>query len=244
MPFYIGKGKDNRAFDHLYVCLKERGKIGNFPQDDIVGKKSRSDDAKESDKKKKINNILDKDKMPVIEILARGFEENEALDIEMAMIDLLQGFLTNIKKGENCADNGRITLPELKLRANATPLTDEDILELKGKTLMLNIGMVLKKFENENPVPPTYNDIYEMTRRAWKLDTRRLKKITKVFAVSGGVVKEVFDVAFKEWENDTEEVNRKAFSKITPNKPNPENDKYKGRDVKNYCLRRWTVRYI
>ncbi len=31
LPFYIGKGIENRAFDHLYECLKERGKIESFP---------------------------------------------------------------------------------------------------------------------------------------------------------------------------------------------------------------------
>lgn len=244
-PFYIGKGRGNRAFAHLNDCLKKRG-------EDILEGQIDSDpnDCGETAKIAKINEILDRGKEPRIDILAHGLSENEAFAVETAMIDCFRPYLTNKQSGMESEDKGRITLGELKLRANAVPLSDEEKKELEGKTLLLNIketyGEALERHKNESGYTPSYEEIYEMTRRAWPLRADRLKNITKVFAVYAGQIVEVFDVSADLWTRDDKEKEKKALPETgAPGmpRPNADNDKYKGRLVDEYCGQN-PVRYI
>lgn len=244
-PFYIGKGRDNRAFAHLNDCLKKRGE--DIPEGQID---SDPNDCGETAKIAKINEILDRGKEPRIDILAHGLSENEAFAVETAMIDCFRPYLTNKQSGMESEDKGRITLEELKLRANAVPLSDEEKKELEGKTLLLNInqkyGEALERHKNESGYTPSYEEIYEMTRRAWKLNTDRLKKITKVCAVHVGQIVEVFDVSADLWTRDDKEKEKKALPETGDPRmprPNADSDKYKGRLVDEYCGRN-PMRYI
>lgn len=88
--FYVGKGKDNRAFSHLF-------------------------DQTEHEKVKKIEEIKSRGKEPKIEILAYGLEtEDIAFKLESAAIDLL-GIqnLTNKVKGHHSFSSGRMTVGQI-----------------------------------------------------------------------------------------------------------------------------------
>lgn len=105
VPFYVGKGKGNRAFAHLH-------------------------DGSESDKAHKIAEIQARGRRPLIEILAFGLDEKAAYKVEAAAIDLL-GLknLTNKQAGHESSLYGRIEVSELDARFDHGELAESDFLE-------------------------------------------------------------------------------------------------------------------
>lgn len=87
--FYVGKGRDNRAFHHL-------------------------DDLSETKKVERIKEIRNAKGEPQIEILVHGLTEADALRIEAICIDLI-GFskLTNLITGHTSSWGGRRSVEEI-----------------------------------------------------------------------------------------------------------------------------------
>ena len=94
-PFYVGKGRNNRVFDHIQYAKEN-------PQDN-------------SDKCDRIREIgPEKVKHYIV---AHGLSEDEAFLVESALIDVLNRFdvaLTNIQGGHKASERGLMTTDEIK----------------------------------------------------------------------------------------------------------------------------------
>jgi len=93
--FYVGKGKNNRCFDHL-------------------------DAIKDSDKVARIKQIRASGHQPRIEILKYGLNEKQALLVEATTIDLIGlESLTNAVHGHGCRVGSRATVDDLCVELSA-----------------------------------------------------------------------------------------------------------------------------
>jgi len=160
IPIYIGKGKSARFFSHL----------NDLSDLSIL-------------KNKKIYSLLSENKLG-IDLLAYGLDDQIALTVESACIDLMGiNNLTNIVRGQG--DNvKRVPLNEL-----TNLLTEKTIRvapEHKGVSILIN-----------RDYRPTFGDleIFEITRGIW---TKKMVTISQdakyAYATFKGVVKEVYEI--------------------------------------------------
>ena len=159
-PFYVGKGKENRVFNHL-------------------------NDQSENDKVRKINEIKQRGKEPIIEILAHGLDEETAFKVEAAAIDLIGvENLTNLQKGHDSSVYGKIEVSTLDARYSHKKLKTEDI---KDNIMIIRINRLYR-----NDMTPF--ELYEATRGYWKVKLENAKKVDYVLSVYDGMVLEVYEV--------------------------------------------------
>ena len=163
IPFYIGKGKGNRCFNHLFLN-------------------------NDSEKVARIQEILSPGKEPIIEILVHGVDEETALKVEAAAIDLI-GIenLTNIQKGHHSSVYGRIDVDEINLRYNKEVLRLSDIKD----------NIILIRINKAYHYGMTDFEMYDSTRGIWKLNVENAKKAQYACSVYDGMILEVYQIA--EW---------------------------------------------
>ena len=163
-PFYIGKGKDNRVFDHMKRALET---------------------VTPNDKYDKIKEILNSNKKVEHIILRHGLTENMALELEASLIDTfdyLKKGITNIVGGHKSIEKGLMTSDEIKRRYNA-----EELNEIDSNCILININ---KKYNRGNGE----NAIYQATKETWSINKRKIDNLKYVLSEYKGLVVEVFEV--------------------------------------------------
>ncbi len=123
--FYIGKGKENRIFQHLKCAIQQET---------------------ESDKLNQIREIIENNHEVEHYILRHGLEEKEAFQIEAILIDLFQTFsdISNIVRGFDSLDRGIKTAADVESYYSAQPIYKK---EFRHKVILININ---KSYKHSN----------------------------------------------------------------------------------------------
>lgn len=143
--FYIGKGQNNRIFQHI----KEA--------------QNNSENAKK-DKHKIINQIKQENLDVMHLILRHGLSEKEAEIVEATLIDFYGlEFLTNEQSGADSNDYGIARAETLQKVYSCEEFSNE------GKPPFMIIKITQRELEKNN------NDLYETCRKWWKVSPKSAK---------------------------------------------------------------------
>lgn len=152
-PFYVGKGKANRAFQHLRKEIRESTEPA--PRYDVI-------DA-----------IRAEGHEPGVVVAAHGLAEAEAFRLEAVLIPLLDlRELPNRVSGHQF-DETMLDPDDLCLRYRAEKIADDTVTE-RVLYVSLNGGKI------ERPYPRIRNDFAELRRRTlgdWPISRNRAEKV-------------------------------------------------------------------
>lgn len=161
-PFYIGKGKGNRVFEHVLGAIK--GELN-------------------SDKIDTINDIRSSGHAVKHVIIRHGLTEDEAFKLESSLIDFTNYFagkLTNEVLGHGAFKFGLMTADEIVATYNAQPLES-----LHHKVIMININSSYERAKGGV-------SIYESTKQAWVIGEKRLLDLQYALADYRGIIVGVY----------------------------------------------------
>ena len=174
--FYVGKGCGNRVFQHL---------LGAIDYYDGVDAKEH-DFSKDPYKLQRIQKIREAG-LKVIHVIQRwGLKENEAIEVEAALIDCYPG-LTNIISGHD-SKRGVCNAFELENRLSLEGYEEpDDFRYIIIKVKQWRLDQMEREFGPQKAR-------YEATRYRWKNKIPDIKKFPYVFSVSDGIVREIYQV--------------------------------------------------
>ncbi|WKZ25004.1 MAG: hypothetical protein QY321_01060 [Patescibacteria group bacterium] len=187
--FYVGKGKGKRINSHELRAL--------------VAIQSTSE------KEKIIKSIIASKKTPELLVLRHGLTEQEAFEIESAIIDFLSYDrkidLTNLVKGHGSFDRGIMTLQDINLKYQAEPVK-----EFRHNAILITINRKFRECK-------TPKDLYNATRSSWRVKLSRASRTDIACAVYRGIIREVYQP--REWVADLKRSPRIMFKgRIADNK--------------------------
>ena len=178
--FYVGRGVGNRVFHHA------KDELNHFEDDE--------DEL--STKLKQIRAIRMSGKEVICVIHRYGLTKEQAMEVESALIDCYPG-LTNLISGYG-SDRGVITAEDLQASFERPVYEEPD-----------GIDYIIVKTSN-NAVQIAQGSLYDATRKAWRANLERARKIKYVLSVISGIVQEVYEV--DEWYKSPESENRIEFN--------------------------------
>lgn len=136
----------------------------------------------EKEKIKTIRDIQTKGLNVKLVILRHGLIEKEALEVESAMIDFLgKENLTNLVLGHHATDRGLMKLEDIKIKYEAENAIFSD------PVILININKLYRPNMSAG-------ELYEATRKHWKVSVRRASNIKIACSVYRGIIREVFIV--------------------------------------------------
>ena len=216
--FYIGKGVGNRVFAHACDALE---------YEDVS-----------TEKLEKIREIIKSGHEVEHYILRHKLTEEDALTVESVLIDFLtyqefntESLLTNIVAGHHQWNEGIKTVDQIMQIYDCKPL----LLKPGHKLLMVNLNRTyMKKSEDGMRVN---SDLYEITRKYWKVSKHNADQIDYLLGVYKGVVRCVLKpttkwLPFKHREKDGRITIRYYVKGVIDDKEG--NDLYLNKDVTAY----------
>lgn len=165
VPFYVGKGNNNRVFNHMECAL--------------------TDADTSTAKYDKIREIIQIGQSVKHVIVRHGLSEDEAFQIEASLIDALTYcglLLSNIVGGHNSVEKGLMTSEEIIRLYNAQPLN-----QMGTDCILININRTYKRGNGTDP-------IYQATKETWLISERKIPQIKYVLSEFKGLIVEVFEV--------------------------------------------------
>lgn len=168
-PFYIGKGVNNRVFDHVncasYLDVK-------------------------NDKLEKIREIKSRETDNEVEhiIIRHGLSDEVAIELEAAIIEVLGkvGYvLVNEQSGHHTFERGYMTTNDIIRYYNAEKLSK------------INHTIAIININKNNPRGKDIDSIYNATKQAWVIGHNSRKAVKYVLSEFRGLIVGVFEV--KSW---------------------------------------------
>jgi hypothetical protein len=164
-PFYVGKGIENRVFNHMACALIDTD-TSNAKYD-------------------KIREIIQGGQTVKHIIVRHGLTESEAFQIEASLIDTLTYcglLLSNKISGHNSIEKGLMTSEEIKRLYNAQPLD-----KIEYDCILININKKYERGKGEQ-------SIYQATKETWTIRKDKLNQLKYVLSEYRGLIVEVFKV--------------------------------------------------
>lgn len=175
--FYIGIGRNNRVFDHVYDTAKYMREI----EEENPDEESQIDAVSE-----KINTIMEIKNagLDVIYVIHRhGLTDEEAILVESALIDDYSE-LTNLQSGRGSKDKGPMNALQIENLYNL-----EKIEEFDGTDKVLIIK-----------IKGNSTNYYEQGRKYWTLNIDRARQAKTAVIAINGEVKCVVNIDEYSWE--------------------------------------------
>lgn len=172
----------------------------------------------ETEKIKKIREIQNSGMEVKHVVLRHELTEKEAFEVESAVIDVLgKDKLTNLVKGHNSEDKGLMKLEDIKIKYEAENAIIEE------PAILININNLYQRDMTEK-------EIYDATRKSWRIDINRAENIKIACSVYRGIIREIFLI--EKWLPSTEVEGRYMFyGKVAPKDVR---DKYLNKSVSKY----------
>jgi hypothetical protein len=163
-------------------------------------------------------------------VLRHELTEKEAFEVECAVIDVLgKDNLTNIVNGHDSTNRGIMKLEDIKIKYEA-----EEVI-IKQPTILINIHNLYKKDISEK-------EMYDATRKSWKVSTDRVSKIKIACSVYLGIIREIYII--DKWIPSTEIKGRHMFIGCVA--PKNIRSKYLNKSVSKYWKKgsQYPIKYV